>query len=70
MKFFPRRQQGTKGGANSGITSHPENRRLEGIKRMIRAGGVSKVFAPSLTAARERALHENQNNNNDILREE
>ena len=70
MKFFPRRQQGTKGGASSGITSHPEHRRLEGIKRMIRSGGVNKLFVPPLAEAQKRALHENQNNNNDLLREE
>jgi hypothetical protein len=70
MKYFPRRQQGTKGGVDHGITSHPENRRLEGIKRMIRSGGVSKLFAPPLAEAHKRALHENQNKNNDILREE
>ena len=67
MKYFPRQQQGTKGGADSGITNHPEHRRLEGIKRMIRSGGVSKLFAPPLAEAQKRALHENQNNNN-VLR--
>ena len=70
MKYFPRRQQGNKGGADHGITSHPENRRLEGIRRMIQSRGVSKLFAPPLAESQKRALHENQNNNNDILREE
>jgi hypothetical protein len=65
MKFFPRPQTGNRGGASQGITSHPENRRLEGIKRMIRSGGVSKLFAPPLAEAQKRALHENQNNNNE-----
>ena len=65
MKYFAKPQSGNKGGVDHGITSHPENRRLEGIMRMIRSGGVSKLFAPPLAEAQERAMHENQNNNNE-----
>ena len=65
MRFFPRAQRGNRGGVDHGITSHPEHRRLEGIKRMIRSGGVNKLFVPPLAEAQKRALHENQNNNNE-----
>ncbi len=69
MKYFVRPDQERIGNLfKRHEVSHPEHAKLEAIKRMKRAGGVSKVFAPSLTVARERALHENQNKNNDILR--
>ena len=65
MKYFPKPQRGNKCGVDHGITSHPENSRLEGIKRMILSGGVSRLFAQPLAEAQKRALHENQNNNNE-----
>jgi len=64
MKYFPKPQTGNKGGADHGITSHPENRRLDGIKRMRRSK-LGRIFAPPLAEARERALHENQENYNE-----
>jgi len=61
MKYFPtqRRDHGSKLFDSASITSDPLREKMDAIKRMKKSRGVSKIFAPSLTADIE--LHKNQN---------
>jgi len=72
MKFFPhpRFDHGSILYDNGNtITSDPLREKLNAIKRMKQSKGVSRIFAPKITAA-DLEQHTNQNNNDDILREE
>jgi len=62
MKYFPvqRRDHGSLLFDSAGITSDPLREKMDAIKRMKKSRGVSKIFAPSLTAA-DIELHQNQN---------